>query len=231
MVRPTLGAQGAAAGEKVSTKHAAASWLTTQDKSRAMALYAHNGRRAARSWGSRLDDFFQQRQRRHVVAQAQFAAGQTVLDVGAGLGCMVRVAKAAGCHVTAVDATAALLDNLVALADRAFVADIEHFDDPQRFDVVLCIGVLDFVTDPARALEALAQRVRPAGRLIVLVPTRTLGGRLYRLEKLLRGVRVNLFDPAFCVEQAQTHGLTLQQQSRPLPSNALLTFCRPAAST
>ncbi|MCL8027003.1 methyltransferase [Nocardioides bruguierae] len=112
-------------------------------------------------------------------------AALDVLDIGGGTGgSAVRVAGL-GHRVTVVDPSP---DALASLARRAREAGVEvdaHQGDlgdladlvgsgaqGRGADVVLCHGVLEFVTDPAAALAALRAVLRPGGTLSLLVAQR-----------------------------------------------------------
>jgi 2-polyprenyl-3-methyl-5-hydroxy-6-metoxy-1,4-benzoquinol methylase len=105
--------------------------------------------------------------------------GLEVLDIGGGTGGFaVRVASL-GHRVTVVDPSP---DALAALARRARevgvevtglqgdLSDISALVD--KADVVLCHGVLEVVDDPAAALAAIHEVLRPGGRLSLLVAQR-----------------------------------------------------------
>ena len=106
-----------------------------------------------------------------------------VLDIGGGTGGFaVRVAEL-GHRVVVVDPSP---DALAALARRAresavsdrvtgLQGDASSLLDvvaPGSVDVVLCHGVLEYLDDPATALEAIGQVIRPGGALSVLAAQR-----------------------------------------------------------
>jgi 2-polyprenyl-3-methyl-5-hydroxy-6-metoxy-1,4-benzoquinol methylase len=203
--------------------------VTEADTQHARSLYGRNAARPKRSFAARLDEYLQARQRRAIVAAAQFAPGLQVIDVGAGQGTLCRAARQAGAQVTAVDVVPQLVEQLKSIAHTAVLGDVESLSAQQTYDRVLFIGVLDFVVKPAAALQKLASLVAPGGRLLLLVPTQSPGGAFYRFEKWLKGVKVNLYRPRWCVDCLTAAGLQLRQQIRPLPSNCLMVFERPAA--
>ena len=96
--------------------------------------------------------------------------GEQVLEAGCGAGRFTEVMLAAGAHVTAVDASAAVD---VALQNagpsprlRCAQADIAALPfAPGGFDRVFCFGVLQHTPDPARTFAALARQLRPGGRI------------------------------------------------------------------
>ncbi len=113
--------------------------------------------------------------------------GSEVLDVGGGTGGFaVRVAEL-GHQVTVVDPSPDALAILARRSAETHVADqvrgvqgdLSQLGDlvlagevATEFDLVLCHGVLEVLEDPAAALQALAQRLRPGGVLSLLVAQR-----------------------------------------------------------
>ncbi|NGY59419.1 class I SAM-dependent methyltransferase [Lentzea sp. NEAU-D13] len=105
-----------------------------------------------------------------------------VLDVGCGQGTQLLRLARDGHHVTGVDSSPTLLDELLrALADepddvRARVRTVQDdvrnlasLFDAGSFDVVLCHGVLMYFADPDPLLDDLARLVAPGGVLSLLV--------------------------------------------------------------
>jgi Methyltransferase domain len=76
------------------------------------------------------------------------------------------------------------------------VQDIEALGLRPVFAWVLCIGALEFVRDPARALASFADCLAPSGMLVLLYPRRGLLWTLYALYHLNHGARIHLFSRA-----------------------------------
>jgi tellurite methyltransferase len=102
-----------------------------------------------------------------------------VLDYGCGLGNLALAAARGGCTVLALDASAAAIEHLRAVAARealplcAEQADLRRYRIGEDFDAVVCIGLLMFF-DCASAKAQLAQlqlRVRPGGVAVLNVLT------------------------------------------------------------
>ncbi len=145
--------------------------------------------------------------------------GGRLLDAGCGSGFYTRAAKAHAYRVTAIDVSPRMIAEVVAEADEAWVADLETWETDQRFDAIICVGVLDFVTDPELCMRKLSGWLRPGGRLTVLVPRTGWGGKIYRIEKRFSGLRVNLFAPEWPELIARRLDLELLALKMPLPSN------------
>jgi S-adenosylmethionine-dependent methyltransferase len=105
--------------------------------------------------------------------------GLKVLDIGGGTGGFAVRVAGLGHRVTVVDPSP---DALAALARRAREVGVEvtalqgDLSDLSALvdeaDVVLCHGVLEVVDDPAAALAAIHEVLRPGGRLSLLVAQR-----------------------------------------------------------
>jgi SAM-dependent methyltransferase len=96
--------------------------------------------------------------------------GALVLDAGCGAGRFAQVAAEAGARVIAVDlsdAVRAARENLQGNPDvRMVQGDLFALPfPPGTFDCVFSLGVIQHTPDPLRAVEKLAEMVRPGGQL------------------------------------------------------------------
>jgi O-antigen biosynthesis protein len=123
------------------------------------------------------------RLRANVVRPLQLDATQRVLDVGAGTGAIARYVGERGCDVVALEGTVARaracatrcrdLPNVETVAGTLAAFRASRPDD--AFDVVLCIGALEYNAGPrgdARAIEflhTLRGLLRPGGALVVAI--------------------------------------------------------------
>jgi hypothetical protein len=105
----------------------------------------------------------------------------------------------------------------------------ECLDMAGGHEIVVCAGVLDYVSDPSVAFKNLCRLVGSAGRLVILVPRVGIWGSLHALiARLSSGLRVNLFDGVWLAREARRWGLELVQTRHPLPHNLVALFQRPA---
>ena len=127
-------------------------------------------------------------------------AGERILDLGCGTGYLTNVIAQAGSRVVGVDKSAAMVERANAaypdLDFRVMSATSLHFDIP--FDAVFSNAVLHWVLDKEKAIENIAQSLRPGGRLVL-----EMGGKGNN-EDVLRATRETLARHRYR-EQAAIH--------------------------
>jgi 2-polyprenyl-3-methyl-5-hydroxy-6-metoxy-1,4-benzoquinol methylase len=117
------------------------------------------------------------------------AAGKRVLDIGCGSGRYAVALAELGAEVTAVDISAPMLRLATQRAERYGVAErcsfikasLDEVPCARRWDVVLSIGLLDYLADPVPHVASLVARSRD--RVIVSYPPRL------EWRSLVRGVQ------------------------------------------
>ncbi len=171
--------------------------------------------------------WLERRDIRTVLELLQPAKGQTLLEVGCGLGVHARLLQGAGLRVCATDLVPRLVEQVRPDVEEAMVADLERLELGRTFDRVLCFGVLDFVDDAERCVANLARHVAEGGRLVVEVPHRSIGGFVYRFCYPHRSVRLRLYDSHALERWAAKSGLVLAGYARPLPHSLMMAWTRP----
>ena len=105
--------------------------------------------------------------------------GGCVLEIGAGIGNFTGNLAASCRRLVSVEPNEFCFDQLAGKAKslenvRVLQATVEALDgvlDPaERFDSVVLMNVLEHIRDDMAALAALASRLAPGGRMVVLVP-------------------------------------------------------------
>jgi len=100
-------------------------------------------------------------------------AGKTVLDVGCGGGILSESMAQRGAHVTGIDMGEAplsvaklhKLESGVEVNYQRITAEELAAQQPQSFDVVTCLEMLEHVPDPASIIKACSQLVKPDGHV------------------------------------------------------------------
>ena len=151
---------------------------------------------------------------------------RTAIDVGCGAGFYALSAKRAGLVVCAVDASPGMLRAVSGEVDDARLADLEEVSFEGVYDRVICAGVLEFTVDPEAALQKLFSLVAAGGRVVLLLPRAGIGGAIYRFEKWMFGVRVNLFTSAWIRQVAAEAGFVVDTIECPLPTNMAVSLKR-----
>jgi SAM-dependent methyltransferase len=125
---------------------------------------------------------------RELVSAAAPPPGARVLDVGAGRGAVARAALARGCAVTAVDASAGMVERLAADHPDMVVRqqDAGTLDFPDgSFDLVTAGFLVQVLTEPAVALAEFHRVLAPGGGVALSLERQTVG-RLGWLHDLNR---------------------------------------------
>ena len=113
--------------------------------------------------------------------------GRSALDVGCGAGLLSEPLARMGADVTGIDAAP---ENVAAAAAHAegsglairYMAGELAALDLGTFDLVTCLEVIEHVADKPAFLAALADRLDPAGLLVLSTPNRTAASRLLLVE-------------------------------------------------
>lgn len=124
----------------------------------------------ATRWESMRQDFFGVEVRERALAVANLPEGSLALDVGAGSGFVSEALLAAGHRVMAVDASAAMVDEL----RRRFPGVDARVGDAMSLpmadagvEAVFANMCLHHVEEPAHALREMARVLRPGGAVVV----------------------------------------------------------------
>ncbi len=160
------------------------------------------------------------------VADRAPLAEQAVLDVGCGGGILAEALARAGARVTGIDLAAAALataelhalESGVTVRYRLTSAEALAAEQPESFDVITCMEMLEHVPDPASVLGALARLVRPGGSLFISTLNRTpkafllaIVGAEYLARLLPRGTHeyARFIRPSELARAARAAGLEL----------------------
>ena len=155
---------------------------------------------------------------------------KTVLDVGCGGGILSESMAAMGAKVTGIDLgeKALKVAQLHSLesginVDYQRVA-VEKFaeDNPEKFDVVTCLEMLEHVPDPSSVIKACAMLVKPGGHVFFSTINRNpksylfaVIGAEYLLNMLPRGTHdyAKFIKPSELAGWARVAGLTLEGET------------------
>jgi len=130
--------------------------------------------------------------------------GLTVLDVGCGGGYTCEFLAQRGAVVTGIDQSAACIEAAIAHAKLSKLAIDYHAGvaeqlpfEGDRFDVVVCVDVLEHVADPAATVAEISRVLKPGGIFCFDTINRTWQSRwllIWLLEDLLRKIPRGVHD-------------------------------------
>ena len=107
--------------------------------------------------------------------------GGRLLDIGCGPGIMTKEVLKDGFAVYNTDISDSMIERAkeslagYGYEDKVYfkVCDVEHMDfDDSYFDVVLCIGLLEYLGDCTKALAIISRTLKPGGRAVISIPNR-----------------------------------------------------------
>lgn len=154
--------------------------------------------------------------------------GKTVLDVGCGGGILAESMALRGAHVTGIDlaekplkvAKLHLLETGNKVDYRMISAEDLAREQPQHYDIVACMELLEHVPDPASTVKACAQLVRPGGHAFFSTINRNprsyllaVIGAEYLLKLLPRGTHdyAKFLKPAELARHCRNAGLGVER--------------------
>lgn len=156
--------------------------------------------------------------------------GKQVLDVGCGGGILSESMAQRGAQVTGIDlaekslqvAQLHALDSGIQLEYRCVAVEALAEEQPQTFDVVTCMEMLEHVPDPSSVVRACARLVKPGGHVFFSTLNRNakaylmaVVGAEYVLNLLPKGTHEysKFIKPSELAAWMRASGLELQHQT------------------
>ena len=71
------------------------------------------------------------------------------------------------------------------------ISDVEEFNTTSQYDLILCLGILEFLDKPKKFLLNLKNFLKPQGKIIILLPLSFAGALTYSLFYFLKGILIS----------------------------------------
>lgn len=154
--------------------------------------------------------------------QYTVSPGQTMLDVGCGNGLSLLEAQALGAQAYGIEADPNIRRIAEELQLRIHIGSLHDHPFPGvTFDLIVLNQVIEHIPEPGKALDALKERLKPGGRVVLVFPNRrSLWQRLSGAKWINWHVPYHLhhFDAGGFRAFAQRHGYQLIRQRTITPN-------------
>ncbi len=118
---------------------------------------------------------------------------EKILDAGCGAGYYASFIKKAGCEVVGIDISEKMIEEAKKLSIKTKVCNLENFELNKKFDKIVSCGALEFCKKHLNVLKNLKKHLKKDGSIVILIPTLSAIGFLYKLYHLKNGVYITLF--------------------------------------
>lgn len=143
-----------------------------------------------------------------------------ILDAGCGDGYYLSQLVELGCRAQGIDYSPMMVEEAKRNGLNVELADLEgEWAFGNKFDKVLCPGVLEFCRDAKKVLLNLQSVLKPEGYIVLLVPTLSFGGYIYKICHRIMGCgqNIELFSPKAIQNMAQASKLKVNEIIRATP--------------
>jgi SAM-dependent methyltransferase len=121
--------------------------------------------------------------------------GNDVLELGSGSGYYAqKLIKLGAKNVVAVDQCDEMISNIDMDGITPIVGLAESICLDQRFDLILAVGLLEFVTDPLAVLKNAYAHADQHSVLVVMVPTSNIFSTFYAAFHKSHGISIRQYD-------------------------------------
>ena len=125
-------------------------------------------------------------------------SGIDVLELGCGSGYYAKKLNKLGAkNVVAVDQCREMISNIEIDGITAVVGSAESICLDQRFDLILAVGLLEFVPDPLAVLKNAFTHADQDSILVVMVPTSSICSIFYAAFHKSHGISIRQYDEIF----------------------------------
>ena len=141
---------------------------------------------------NRFWSFFRNREKNTFIYLTKNLNKDDCLDLGAGSGEYSKILLKMGSKkAVCLDFSSEPLSLANEPKIEKIISDVEIFKTSGRYDLILCLGVLEFLHKPEKFLLDLKKNLKPQGKLIILLPLSPIKAFIYSFIYILKGIRIN----------------------------------------
>lgn len=93
--------------------------------------------------------------------------------------------------VTCVDFSCSLIGQYRDARIEKVICDVEAFETEKKYDLILCLGVLEFLDRPRKFMIKLKKFLKSDGKVIVLLPKSGIWSFSYAFYYLIKGIFIH----------------------------------------
>lgn len=138
-----------------------------------------------------------------------------VLDAGCGIGFYSKIINSLGGESLGIDISPKMVKVAKKNGIKALVVDLHSFALKQKFDKILCIGVLEFCQKPEVVIKNLNNHLKKGGDFIILFPKKSFPDYLYKLYHQFHGIKIRLFEVNEMKRMLLSNGLQIIEMKNP----------------
>ena len=117
---------------------------------------------------------------------------KSCLDLGAGSCEYSKILLSMGAESSlCVDFSPSLMSGIKDHRIKKVSNDVETFKTDQKYDLILCCGILEFLDHPENFIVRLKSFLKPKGKIIVLLPLSKIASYIYASIYLLKGIFIH----------------------------------------
>ena len=136
--------------------------------------------------------FFRDREKRAFIHLTKEFNKTSCLDLGAGSGEYTKILLKMGAKkALCVDFSSEMLALNNEAKIETIISDVETFNTNNSYDLILCLGVLEFLDKPEFFLLGLKKLLKAQGKLIILLPLTPVRAFIYSFIYILKGIRID----------------------------------------
>ena len=136
--------------------------------------------------------FLRDREKKLFIKLVQNLNKNLCLDLGAGSCEYSKILLQMGAKKTVcVDFSSNIMSSCHDSRIEKIISDVEKFNTHDKYDLILCLGILEFLENPEKLLLRLRNFLKPKGKIMILLPLSFTRALIYNLFYFLKGIEIN----------------------------------------